>query len=225
MSRSNTEIVRDYMESINNHKQFERIFEYCDRNCVFHYSPYIGLGINADDRSGDRVILSNIAPNGPAAGHLQVGDELIRVTDSERTWETYDELKNGLWGQGVAGSLLTITVRRNGKVIDIHLERGPVDGWKVKVSSVLDVWQNEIENNWHDYNVDIKMIFEKDDLVACYFVNGGTNQEYHHTAVWGEMDILRLKDGKITDIWVVEDRQSMLNQLGYKISEPEKEKA
>ena len=182
------------------------------------------MGIEADDSSG-RVVLTHVAPNGPATGHLQVGDELIRVTDPDRTWESPADLKNGLWGQGIIGSPLTVTLRRDGKVIYIHLERGPVEGRKVKVSSMIELWQHEMDVTWPDFKVEIKMLFEKDDLVACYTVNGGTNQHHHKGALWGELDILRLKDGKIIDIWAIEDRYSMLKQLGFTITEPVKEPA
>jgi predicted SnoaL-like aldol condensation-catalyzing enzyme len=54
-------------------------------------------------------------------------------------------------------------------------------------------------------------------------VNHGTNLEYNRSATWGEIDIFKLKDGRIAEIWSVENTYSELKQLGYEIAEPIRE--
>ncbi len=98
MSKTNVQVVQEYIEEVLNHKHFDRVFEYRTEDCVLHAPPYVGLGLNFDDRSDDKVLLIDIAPNSPAAGNLQAGDEVVRVTDGAKTWETFKDLKSGFWG-------------------------------------------------------------------------------------------------------------------------------
>ena len=86
MSKANIQTVREYIEEVFNLKHFNRMFDYCSKDCVLHNAPYVGLGLTADDRSGQRVVLMEIAPNGPAHGKLFPGDELVRVQDEHKTW-------------------------------------------------------------------------------------------------------------------------------------------
>ena len=225
MSKANIQTVREYIEEVFNLKHFNRMFDYCSKDCVLHNAPYVGLGLTADDRSDQRVVLVEIAPNGPAHGKLFPGDELVRVQDEHKTWETFDDLKSGLWGQGVLGTHLTATVHRDGKLLDVPLVRNRVDGWDIKLANIVDLWQDEIQKHWPDLKMEIKMIFGQDDLVTCYSINSGTNTEYHRAAVWSECDIYRLQDGKIVESWAVEDNFSEMKQLGFNITEPVKEMA
>jgi hypothetical protein len=220
MSKTNVQIVEEYVEEVSNRKHFERVFDYCTEDCVIHVAPYVGLGLNFDDRSGDKVILKDIAPNGPSAGNLQVGDELVRVIDGTRTWETFKDLKSGLWGQGVMGTPVTFTVKREGQLMDISLKRGRVDGFDLLLSTYIDVWRDSTLKDWPDLKTEIKLIFGEGDRVACYSINSGTNQEYQRSAVWSDINLYRLKDGKIVEAWGVEDSFSQLKQLGYQIDEP-----
>ena len=225
MSKTNVQIVQEYIEEVLNHKHFDRVFDYCAEDCVLHVPPYVGLGLNFDDRSGDKVVLMDIAPNGPAAGSLQAGDEVVRVIDGAKTWETFKDLKSGLWGQGVMGTPITFTVNRAGKLMDIPLKRGRVDGFDLVLSTYIDVWRDGTLKDWPDLKVEIKRIFGEGDQVACYSIDSGTNQEYQRSAVWSEVSIYHLKDGKIVEMWGVEDGFSQMKQLGYQIHEPVTEQA
>jgi hypothetical protein len=220
MSKTNSQIVKEYIEIVCNNKQFDRVFEYCSQDCITHAAPYVGLGFNTDDRSGDRVILTEIAPNSPAAGKLQTNDEIVRVVDAENSWETFQTIKSGMWGQGVSGTSLTLTINRNGKRMEVPLKRGRVEGFNIKISSLTEIWRDYFLKYWPDLIGEIKMLIEDGDLVACYLINSGTNLEYHHSAVWDECDFFRLKDGKITEIWALENTFVLFKQLGYQIREP-----
>ena len=95
MSKTNVKVVEGFIDQIVNQRRFERLAEFCTEDCVLLASPYVGLGVNFDDSSSEKLILRDIAPNGPADGPLQPGDELIRVQDGEHIWETFDELRKG----------------------------------------------------------------------------------------------------------------------------------
>jgi hypothetical protein len=223
MSQTNINIVEEYIEYILNQRQVERIFEFCSKDCILHTTPYVGLGVNFDDTSGDRLILTQVAPNGPADGHLHPGDELIRVKNGDRNWETFEELRKGLWSRGLVDTEICLTLRRHGNITTIPLRLGTVNDFNLKVTEFYRMAIPYLQQYWPDLKMDVKDIFGAGNKVACYAVNHGINTEYNRSAVWGEMDIFKLKDGRITDIWAVENTFEEFEQLGYQITEPARE--
>ncbi len=225
MSKTNVQIVSEYIEQVINQKQLEKFSEFCRDDCIIHSTPYVGLGVNFDDSSGTHLVLANYAAGGPVDGHLQIGDELVRVKDGDREWETFEELKSGLWGQGVVDTEITLTVRRHGNLLSIPIKRGQVKTFDRNLLDVLKLGVPYMLKFWPDLRSDIKLIFGEGDYVTCYAVNHGTNLEYSRTAVWGEIDIIRLKSGKIAEMWTVEDSYAEVKQLGFDIKEPVREPA
>jgi predicted ester cyclase len=220
MSRTNAQIVREYIEEVGNRQHYDRTFDFCSRDCVVHGSPYVGLGCNFDDRSGDKIVITDIAPGGPAAGILHAKDELVRVVDKEKSWETFQDLKTGLWGQGVLGSPVTVTIKRGEKLLEIPMKRGRIEGLDFNVATSMEIWKDYTLKYWPDLKSEIKLVIAEGDLVATYVVNSGTNLEYNHSAVWDECDIYRLKDEKIIEIWGIENNSVLQKQLGYQIIPP-----
>jgi hypothetical protein len=160
-----------------------------------------------------------VNPGGPAEGKLMVGDEILRVSDGERTWETFDELRQPAWGQGVLGTSLTIWVRREEAEHEITLVRGMVPGFEFPyhaLESVLREWFEE----WPDLEIRLVNVIEAGDLVAYHAENQGNNARYGRSAVWAEFGFVRVQAGKITDWWSTEDAFSELMQLGYTFEEP-----
>jgi hypothetical protein len=225
MPNTNIEVVEGYIEVIFNQKHLERLFEFCSEDCMVHSPPYVGLGVNFDDTSGDKFILTEIASNGPAYGHLQLGDELIRVRTGDRIWETAEEFRNGHWVRGWVGPEIILTVRRHGNPVTIPLRLGYIDQFDGRLSEFQKIVIPYLQKYWPDLKMEIKQIFGTEDWVAVYLVNHGTNLEYRRSAIWGEMDMFKLKDGKITDVWYVESALDELKQLGYQILEPVREAA
>jgi hypothetical protein len=185
----------------------------------------VGIGLDFDDTTGTSLILYQIAPNGPAAGLLKIGDELVRVKDDTRSWESFHDLRSGLWGQGLEGTEVAMTVRRNGQLLTFHLKRERIESFDLKFSDMMKNFIPEMQKNWPDLKSEIKIIFGADDMVSCYMVNSGTNLEFGRSAIWGEMDLFRLENGRITETWMVENSFSELKQLGYQITEPIREPA
>jgi len=225
MAQTNIQIVEGYIEQVINQRRLERLHDFCSEGCVSHAPPYVGMGGNFDDTSGEKLILTQIAPNGPMDGHLQIGDELIRVKHGDKTWETFDELRKGFWARGLAGTEICVTVRRRGNILSIPLTLGEVKQFDIKVSDVCKTAIPYMQKYWPDLKTEIKEIFGNGDMVACYAVNYGTNTEYNRSAIWDELDMFRLKDGRITEIWAVENSFEELSQLGYQITEPVRELA
>jgi predicted ester cyclase len=223
MSETNIKIVEEYVEQIINKRQFERLSEFCSDDCVLHNSPYVGLGINFDDSSGEHIILTHMAPDGPAAQHLQIGDELVRAKEGDHIWETFDDLRRGLWAHGIVDTELCLTVRRHGNLLSIPLTRARIEDFDIKVSDVFNSANPYWEKYWPDLRMTIKQILGSGDTITCLAVNSGTNLEYGRSAIWGEIDIFKLHNGKITEIWGIEDTYSEFKQLGYQITEPVRE--
>jgi SnoaL-like polyketide cyclase len=220
MSKENLKIVADYIEQVINQQNLERFSDFCSEDCITHSQPYVGIGVNFDDSSKKKLIVFEIAPGGPAEGHLQIGDELVRVQIGEKTWTTYDELIKNDWAHGVDGTELTLSVRRHGDLIPVQFKRGRIGDFEFKLSTLLKTAIPYLQKNWPDLRMEIKEIFSNGDMVACYAINSGTNLEYNHSAIWAEIDIFRLKDGKIVETWSIENSYAEMMQLGYQFVEP-----
>ncbi len=220
MTPTNIEVVKGFVEVLNK-GEFDRLFDYCSPDCAIISPPYVGFGVNFDDSSGEHSILCTIAPSCPAAGKLQLGDELVRVSDGTDTWETFDQLRSGLWGQGRSGTSVTITVRRDGQLLDYQLERGRVEGMTLPLATIVPSWRVSKARYWPDLTAEIQVIFGEGEWVACYMLNSGVNLEYRRSAMWAECDILRLSGGKIVEIHAAEDSFAQMKQLGYDIREPQ----
>lgn len=225
MSNSNIQTVREFIEVVLNQKRFEQAFTYMDRDCVSHSPPYIGIGFNWDSTSGTEIKVIKTSPNGPSDGRLLPGDEIVRVTDGKKTWSTFEELSQSVWPLGMAGTSITVTVRRDGQLLDVPITRGRVEAFDIKIADQIDVWKESTLKYWPDLVSEIRMIFGSDDLVACHLINSGTSQEFHRFAVWSEYDIFRLRDGRIVEMWGLEDSLQQLMQLGYELKAPLQETA
>lgn len=225
MTKNNVQFVKEYIEQIINQRRFDRLTDFCTEECVLHATPYVGLGVDFDDTLGEKLILTHMAPGGPAAAHLQIGDELLRVQDGDHIWETFDDLKKGLWARGLPNSEIILTVCRHGNVLTIPLRRERIEHFDMKVSEIFTNANSYWEKFWPEIKVEIREIFGSDDKVACYAINTGIHREYGGPAIWGELDILKFKDGRINEIWSIEDMYSQRCQLGYRILEPEREPA
>lgn len=224
MSKNNTQIVKEFIEEVFNNKKFEKAYEYCSKDCKIHITSYIGIGFNSDDSSGKQIIVTEVAPNGPATGKLQVNDEVVAIRDEKNNYQTFKEISEGThsWGQGVMDSQITLTILRDGMQMEITLKRGKVEGFDLSLAKNLDIWKFYTTKIWQDLRSEFELTCAEGDLVAFYLLNTGTNLEYNRSAIWSEVDIYRLEDGKIIEMWGVEDTLSEFKQLGYLIRPPAK---
>ena len=219
MTQNNIDILRGYFDEVINHKNVELIPKYFSEKFIGHGTPYVGLGVIIDASSGVKVTIQVVKPGSPAQGKLVEGDEILRVSDGERTLQTYDELRQTGWGQGALGTSLVVWVRRDGVEHEIDLTRGMVQGFKIPYQ-VLKRGTQEFLDEWPDLQVHFVNFIESGDLIAYHIENQGQNSFYGRSAVWAEFGFVRIQDGKITDWWSVEDILAQFKQLGYTILEP-----
>jgi SnoaL-like polyketide cyclase len=219
MTQTNSDILRGYFDEVSNHKRPDLLSKYLSEKFVGHGTPYVGMGVNSDDSSGNKVIVKVVFPGSPAEGKLKVGDELLRVFDGERNWTTFEELRQGIWGQGVIGTTITIWVRRDSSEHEVHITRGLVQSFEIPYK-LVEPSMREFFEEWPDFNTRLINVIEAGDIVAYHAENQGHNVKYGRTASWAEFGFVRIQGGKITDWWSVEDGVSLFKQLGYTIREP-----
>lgn len=220
MEDQNIQIVQECIEQITNRKQFEHVYDYYSKQCVFHSAPYVGLGILMDDSSGEKILARQVVKNGPASGLLQPGDELLAAVDAYGSWQGYEQLSTRLWGQGKLGTAVKLTLLRDGKQIEVTVTRGWVEGFRNTMEQFVDIWKHYLLEEMPDTKVEIQKIIACGDTVAYYSIDSGTSKVYNQSAIWSECNILRLEDGKIVEWWGVEDTLSQWHQFGFRIIKP-----
>jgi len=219
MAQSNSSILRGFFDEVVNQKHLDLIPKYLSEKYIGHGSPYVGMGVSSDDTSGVKLIIQIVKPGSPAEGKLMVGDEIVRVVDGERTWKTFEELRPGIWGQGVIGSSLTVVVRRGKEEKEIKIVRGLVQGFEFPYK-LVEAGNREFFKDWPDLKARLVNVIEAGDLVAYHAENQGHNVRYGRCAVWAEFGFVRFQDGKIIDWWSAEDGVAQFKQLGYTILAP-----
>jgi predicted SnoaL-like aldol condensation-catalyzing enzyme len=222
MSRSNKQVVQGFFDDLTNSRRFDLWDEYLSPEAIAHGTPYVGVGVIPDYSTGDKIVLAEVAPGSPADGNLQAGDVLLRVEDGAQVTDTYDQLKQALWGQGKIGTSLKIKVSRGGEELDFEVERGLIPGFDVPIITYKDMWQSSLEKDWREFNAKVECLVEEGDLVVAMVTNSGLSVEFNQRATWSEFDLFRLKDGKIVESWSLEDTFTQYKQLGYTILPPEK---
>jgi hypothetical protein len=219
MTQSNSDVLRGFFEEVANQKRLDLLPKYLSKDYIGHGSPYVGMGFAPDDSSGEKVTIRAVVPGGPSEGKLMAGDEIVRVVDGERTWETFEELRQATWGQGVVGTPLTMWVRREGEEHEIALVRGLVESFDFTYEFVEEVLPEYVKD-WPETETRLVKAIEVGNLVAYHAENRGYHARFGRSAVWAEFGFVRVQEGKITDWWSAEDSFSQLKQLGYSIEEP-----
>ncbi|OGO41539.1 MAG: hypothetical protein A2W36_01455 [Chloroflexi bacterium RBG_16_58_14] len=220
MFHGNKQIIQKYDEEVVNGKNLDRIDEFFSDRCLFHGVPYVGMGVEPDDTSGDKVLVRQLAPGSPAQGKLKPGDQIVSAEDENGHWDTFQQLKTASCGQGKVGTWVKMKVFRDGQDLDFKFERALIQGFDFIYSETKDTFRTYLQKDYPDLKVSIHHLVEDGDLVAVYLTNMGTNADYNRQAVWDEFDIYRLKEGKIVEVWGLEDNFSQVKQLGYLIEPP-----
>jgi hypothetical protein len=222
MEDQNILIVRECLEQIINRKNFDRFNDYFSPSCIIHNTPYVGMGAMLDDSSSERLVIRQVAAHAPASGKLFPGDVIIAAKDGERTWQGFDQLSRGMWGFGILGTPVTVTLLRDAQTLEVTIQRGLVQEFDVPQKDFLDTWQHFLTHETLESRIVIDQITASGDQVAYFATNTSTHAKYKTSAVWSECNIMRLEGGKIVEWWGVEDALSMWRQFGFRLVEPGK---
>jgi ketosteroid isomerase-like protein len=215
--KSNAEIIRDVLEQVVNQKRIDAWDLYFSPDYVARGAPFIGMGFSRDT-SGNKHIINAIAPGSPAEGKLQVGDELVWVEDERQRWATYEDISQGL--QCYRGSKLKLGVRRGKETLEVELTRGLIRGYDSDNDQAKSEMQEFRTSEIPDLRVDVKLTLADGDMVACVMEYRGTHATYKREAVWREIWLVRLSEGKIVESWPLPDVDAYLRQLGYQSIPP-----
>lgn len=215
--QSNVEIVRDVLEEVVNQKKLDAWGKYFSPDYVARGAPSIGLGFSRDT-SGGKHIINAISPGSPAEGKLQVGDELLWVEDERQRWATYDDISRGL--QIYHGNKLRLGVCRGQTTLEVELTRGLMRGFDAGCAQAMSEMHEFMTNEIPDLRVDIKLTLADGDKVACLMEYRGTHATYKREAIWREVWVVRLSEGKIAESWPLPDVDAYLRQLGYQSVPP-----
>ena len=182
------------------------------------------MGIAYDESSGDRFLVRLVARHAPATGKLLPGDVILRARDAMGTWEGFEQLRDGMWGFGVLGTPVTLTVQRGEQIQEITIQRGLVQEFDSTMAEFSDSWLRWMARETPDLHM-------RDQLSSSPRV-----------IRWRTM--LRIPQrmpcikplpcgasatscawmaGKIVEWWGVEDALSMYRQFGYRLVEPGKD--
>jgi predicted ester cyclase len=71
-----------------------------------------------------------------------------------------------------------------------------------------------------DLSVEVKMTLADGDRVVCLMEYRGTHAEFQREAIWREIWIARLADGKIVESWPLPDIDAYCRQLGFQVVPP-----
>jgi predicted SnoaL-like aldol condensation-catalyzing enzyme len=225
MTQTNSSILSGFFDEVINQKHLDLLPKYISEKFIEHGSSYVGIGITFDANNTDKLIIQIVKPGSPADGKLKMGDEILQVTDGERTWRTYQELRyGGLWGQGVLGSSFTICVLRDNAEQEVQLVRGLVKGFEFPYQ-MFEPNLRTFFKEWPDVKVHLVNLIEAGDLVSYHIECQGNNVRYGRSAIWDEFGFAHVQDGKITDRWISDEPIALFRQLGYSILEPEMAKA
>lgn len=219
---SNKDVILDYYREVVNGKDFTVLDKYFHPEYVSGSLPYIGMGIATDSTSGEKVVVTHVYTEGPSAGNLEVGDEILSLQDGDNKLETFDEIKDSAWGWGKIGSSLKLRVRRGTDEIEVEIKRSIIDGLKMSLEEFKESWEKQAKEKTPDEKVDILHIIEEGDMVACLYTAAATHLDYDRQYLVPVGEFFRLKDGRIIENWGVGDNLAFYRQMGYTLEQPKK---
>ena len=216
-ARTNTEIIHDVLEQVVNQKRIDAWDEYFSPDYIARGAPFIGMGFGRDT-SGDKHTVDFVIPDSPAEGKLQVGDELLWVEDERQRWAGCEDISEGL--RSHRGSRLKLGGHRDQQTLEVELTRGLIQGFDTDNDRAKSEMQHFMTREIPDLSVEVKMTLEDGDKVVCLMEYRGTHAEFKREAIWREIWIARLSDGKIVESWPLPDIDAYCRQLGFQVIPP-----
>ena len=214
----NVKIIREVLEQVVNQKRIDKWNEYFSPDYIARGAPCIGMGFSRDT-SGGRQIIDRVLSGSPAETNLQVGDELLWVEDERERWDSHDGISEGL--RTYRGTTLKLGVRRGEQTLEFELAGDFIPGFDTDNDGAKSEMQHFMTREVPDLSVDIKMTLADGDKVVCLMEYRGTHAEFKREAIWREIWIARLSEGKIVESWPLPDIDAHCRQLGFQLIPPE----
>lgn len=219
---SNKDVILGYYKEVVNGKDFTALDKYFHPDYLSGALPYIGMGVGMDSSSGDKVVVTYVYSEGPSAGKLEVGDEILFVQDGETKLKTFEEIRDIPWGWGKIDASLMLRVRRGDEEIEVEITRGIIEGLKMSLEEFKESWEKFAKEKVPDRKIKILHIIEEGDMVACLFTSTATHLDYDRQFLIPVGEFFRLKDNKIIEDWGIADNLAFIRQMGFTVEEPKK---
>lgn len=220
MNTTNREIIEKYYE-YSNAQQLDKAAELVSESAIIHGSDYVGMGVTLDTSSGDKVIITKVYEGGPSIGILEPGDVITRVKIHDRILEGFEELSEQAWGLGKLGEEVNLSILRFDAQLEVSIRRG-------RVPAQVFSYQEAIKNlgkYYDDLHFNVNITVAEGDKVAVFVTGSEHNKNFDVSTLYTACGVFRFENGKIAELWAVEDGVSQLRQLGFQIIPPVKEKA
>ncbi len=219
---SNKDVILGYYKEVVNGKDFTVLDKYFHPDYLSGALPYIGMGVGLDASSGDKVVVNHVYSEGPSAGKLEVGDEILFVQDGDSRLETFEEIRDIPWGWGKVDSPFMLRVQRGEEEIEVEITRGIIEGLKMSLEEFKESWEKFATQKIPDEKVEILYIIEEGDMVACLATATAMHLDYDRQYLVPGGEFFRLKDNKIIESWGVSDNLAFIRQMGFSVEEPKK---
>ena len=212
MEKTNKQIVQEFFDEIFNRGHYEKVDELFSQNCPSVFMPHIGLGFQGDI-SQDKLIVEYVIPGGPSEGKLMVGDEIVCVEEAGQVHDTFDGLRDAVWGLGPLGIKTQVRVKRDGKLIDLELMADRIS-WTT-LPYTLEQQKRDflsLPKEWKDIDFKTYSMVEEGNQVVATVSISATNLHFNRQVVWGFIWFFELAVGKITSFWGLSDSIVYLRQ-------------
>ena len=220
MPTSHKQIVRSMFEMLNQ-RNLDWIDLYVSDNFAFINETFISKGFSLKEENG-KAIVDMLIENGPCAGRLQPGDEIISIQEADRFYDTVEELCYYPWGRN-PWVTCHILARRNGELFDCQVAPVVEKGHRIPQTKdqMKEDMRNFYENN-PEFNATVESLIEEGNFVAVIDSQTGLNQRYDNRPyAYSQVFLMEFAEDKILTMFEVHNTAVELVQQGYRILPPE----
>jgi len=215
--KANVEIIHEVLEQVVNQHKIDAWDKFFSTDYIAREAPFVGLGFSRNT-SGDKHTIDAVIPGSPAEGKLHVGDVLLWVEDAHERWTTDEDISQGL--ECYRGRKLRAGVRRGEETFEVELTRDKIPGFDTDNAQAKSEMQHFMTKEIPDLSVEVKLTLADEDMVVCLMEYRGTHARYDREALWREIWIARLSEGKIVESWPLPDVDAYCRQLGFQVTPP-----
>jgi len=215
--KANVEIIHEVLEQVVNQHRIDAWDKFFSPDYIARGAPFVGLGFSRNT-SGDKHTIDAVIPGSPAEGKLHVGDVLLWVEDAHERWTTDEDISQGL--ECYRGRKLRAGVRRGEETFEVELTRDKIPGFDTDNAQAKSEMQHFMTKEIPDLSVEVKLTLADGDMVVCLMEYRGTHARYDREALWREIWIARLSEGKIVESWPLPDVDAYCRQLGFQVTPP-----